>query len=121
MTEGLFYKGGEIFRLFPNSTLILCDWLKYSNETVKIVGNESQKNKYSALQTCSLCACACIGMYIKQFCPYVIFMSHLPILQHSPCCCHQHFVFSTWLLPAFDSRDSEEDTAMKTQQQNRSV
>lgn len=69
-----------------------------------------------------LTLCVCMHRYVcKKFCPYVIFMSHLPILQHSPCCCHQHFVFSTWLLPAFDSRDSKEDPAMNTQQQNRSV
>lgn len=40
--EELFYKrGGGNFRLFPNGALILCDWLKYSSKTVKIVGNES--------------------------------------------------------------------------------
>lgn len=69
----------------------------------------------------ALCVCACTDLYINIFCPAVIFMSHLPILQFSPCCCHQHFVFSAWLLPASDSRDSKEDPALSTQQQNRSV
>lgn len=69
----------------------------------------------------ALCVCACIDLCINIFCPAVIFMSHLPILQFSPCCCHQHFVFSAWLLPASDSRDSKEDPALSTQQQNRSV
>lgn len=44
-------------------------------------------------------------------------MRHLPI----PCCCHKHFVFPTWFLPAFDSRDSREVPALNTQQQNCSV
>lgn len=45
-------------------------------------------------------------------------MSHLHILQYSLCCCHQHFVFSSWFLPAFDSRDSKENPATNTQRQN---
>lgn len=82
----------------------------------------AKKNKSPALQACSLRACACTDMHINIFCPYVVFMSPLPILQYSPCCCcHQHFIFYSWLLPSFDSRDSKEDPATNTQQQNRSL